>query len=171
MCDFVGISSAGSCLCAVTAASLLCAMSVPSALQAALFTRVRRETALLEQCRFLPPRGALTHTPLPPPLQNRFYFSDLLDVPALAEHPLLQLFCFGTLADYVASPAVYGTLDPHSLNKLKMLSLVSLAAAARELPYAALQAQLQLTSPTDVETLVTQCINAGLVTVRWFARP
>lgn len=99
-----------------------------------------------------------------------FYFSELLSIPAVAALPecaVLQLFCFGTFADYRAAPAAFGAaLTPALLKKLKLLSLASLGASARELSYADVRASLDLPADKDVEELVIEAIDAGLVEVR-----
>jgi hypothetical protein len=99
-----------------------------------------------------------------------YFFADLFDVPNVSrllpadDAALLQLFCYGTYGEYKSSGS-FKKLDDASLMKLKALSLVSLAAAASVLPYADLQAALDLASFKDVEALVVQLIYAGLITV------
>lgn len=57
---------------------------------------------------------------------------------------LLNLFLYGTLSDYLASPASYPTLTQHHISKLRQLTLVSLASSARTLDYSRLLSELKL---------------------------
>jgi hypothetical protein len=81
---------------------------------------------------------------------------------------LLDLLSYGTLRDLRASPSLYGELHPQLLEKLKLLTLASLAAGSvgTALPYAALSAELEAPGPADVEALVVRGLYAGLVEVR-----
>ena len=100
-----------------------------------------------------------------------YFFADLLDEPSVTtllpaeDAATLRLFCYGTYGEYRLLPSAT-PLDDIALAKLKVLSLVSLAAAASVLHYAALQLELGLNSPAEVEALIVQAMNAGLVTVR-----
>ena len=108
-------------------------------------------------------------------LPNCFFFGELLDNERVARHVgaastreahLFTLFCSGTLADYRAAPARYGAVEGVLLDKLKLLTLASLAASEREVPYARLREALELGSDAEVEALVIQAVYAGLVQVR-----
>lgn len=109
-------------------------------------------------------------------LRGVYTFTDLFDSPAVAEFvkssatkesQLLSLFCAGTLGDYRAQPQVYGTeLEAPLLEKLKLLTLTSLAEQFRELPYSQLQGALELHSDSEVEKVVLQAVYSGLVEVR-----
>lgn len=109
-------------------------------------------------------------------LRGVYTFTDLFDSPAIAEFvkssatkesQLLSLFCAGTLGDYRAQPQVYGTeLEAPLLEKLKLLTLTSLAEQFRELPYSQLQGALELHSDSEVEKVVLQAVYSGLVEVR-----
>ena len=112
-------------------------------------------------------------------IPHLYFFGELLDIPRVRAHVaaaasreahLFALFCSGTLADYRAAPARYGALEGPLLEKLKLLSLASLTACARTVPYAALRAALELGSDAEVEALVIQAQYAGLVEVRARAR-
>jgi hypothetical protein len=100
-----------------------------------------------------------------------YFFADLLDEPSVTtllpaeDSATLRLFCYGTYGEYRLLPSA-APIDDIALGKLKVLSLVSLAAAASVLPYASLQNELGLNSAAEVETLIVQAMNAGLVTVR-----
>lgn len=56
----------------------------------------------------------------------------------------MNLFLYGTLSDYLASPASYPTLTQNHISKLRQLTLVSLASSARTLDYARLLSELKL---------------------------
>jgi hypothetical protein len=109
-------------------------------------------------------------------LRGAYTFTDLFDSPAIAEFArssgskeahLLSLFCAGTLRDYRAQPQIYGTeLEAPLLEKLKLLTLTSLAEQFRELPYSQLQGALELHSDSEVERVVLQAVYSGLVEVR-----
>ena len=108
-------------------------------------------------------------------LPNCFFFGELLDNARVARHVgaatsreahLFSLFCSGTLADYRAAPDRYGAVEGALLDKLKLLTLASLAASEREVPYARLREALELGSDAEVEALVIQAVYAGLVQVR-----
>ena len=111
-------------------------------------------------------------------MPNLYHFSELLDIPRVRAHVaaaacreahLFALFCSGTLAEYRAAPARYGALEGALLEKLKLLSLASLTACERTVPYAALRAALELDRDAEVEALVIQAQYAGLVEVRALA--
>ena len=103
---------------------------------------------------------------------NLYYFADLLDEPNVTcmlpggDAAVLRLFCYGTYGEHRALPSSAPPLDDVALAKLKALSLVSLAASTSVLPFALLQSELGLVSPAEVEALVVQAMNAGLLTVR-----
>lgn len=63
----------------------------------------------------------------------------------LSSFRMLELFAFGTLADYHAAPAgTYPSLGEAHLAKLRLLTLVTLAATSRNLSYSTLIPQLGL---------------------------
>ena len=84
------------------------------------------------------------------------------------EAHLLSLFCSGTLGDFRGNPKIYGSqLEGPLLEKLKLLTLSSLAETARVLPYSQLQGALELGSEGDVESLIIQAIYTNRVEVRF----
>ena len=92
--------------------------------------------------------------------------SDEAHAPHLA---LLELFAYGTYAQYRAAPA--GTFPPlkdEQLEKLRMLSIVSLAHQSATVPYATLQAELDIAASElrQLEDLVIETIYAGLLDAR-----
>ncbi|EPQ30166.1 uncharacterized protein PFL1_02282 [Pseudozyma flocculosa PF-1] len=104
-----------------------------------------------------------------------YAFAELFDVPGVAElrtseeyahfYRLLELFAYGTLPDYTASPSSFPELTAAQLLKLRQLTLVSLASGTRVLPYATLFASLNLATEDmrELEDLIIDSIYAGLV--------
>ncbi|KAL9116125.1 MAG: hypothetical protein Q9227_000494 [Pyrenula ochraceoflavens] len=109
---------------------------------------------------------------------NTYVFTELLQLPAIqslrsekapdefaAYLTQLELFAWGTWAEY----QTYSDLPP--LNeaqtlKLRQLSLLSLAASPAPLTYPFLMKELHLSTPQDLETLVTSAVYASLLTAR-----
>ena len=83
------------------------------------------------------------------------------------ERATLELLSHGTLRDLAGYRATHGEPHPAVLEKLKLLTLASVAARSvgSSLPYAALMAELELPSPAEVEALVVRGLYAGLVEV------
>lgn len=103
---------------------------------------------------------------------NIFVFGELIDcdnIQALegtsaAPHlELLRLFAYGTWMDYKARAAQLPALSDAQVRKLKKLSLVSLAAQSREIEYAVIMRDLELTSVRAVEDLLIECFYGGLL--------
>ena len=110
-------------------------------------------------------------------MHGQYFFSDLFDIPEIVdfvkvggvEPRLLSLICSGTYSDFRANPELYGThLETALLEKLKLLTLCTLAETNRKLPYAQVRATLDLDSEGEVEGLVIKAIYAGLVEVSVF---
>lgn len=103
---------------------------------------------------------------------NTYLFSELLHTPAvqsLASSPdhgpfltLLQIFSYGTYADYRSTSGLPKLSDAQTL-KLRQLSLLTLARDRRNLTYEKLAANLELASPRDLENLVVTAVYAGLL--------
>lgn len=109
---------------------------------------------------------------------NTFLFTELLSTPqiqALAQAPdfsthltLLQIFSYGTYADYQSQQQHQQQSPLPALNdaqalKLRQLSLLTLARDRRNLAYSSLQAALSLPDTRSLEALVISAIYAGLV--------
>ncbi|GIL74697.1 hypothetical protein Vretimale_2332 [Volvox reticuliferus] len=102
-----------------------------------------------------------------------FGFGELLDVPSvkelqgsdLAPHfALLQLFAYGTWSDYQANATGFPALTEQQVLKLKQLTVVSLAANQKVLPYSQLQASLQIGSVRELEDfLINHCFYTGVI--------
>lgn len=100
---------------------------------------------------------------------NTFVFGELIDLltdlsPVYTE--LLDLFAYGTLADYERRRASLPELNPVQVRKLKMLTLVSFASTQRLLPFTQLQADLQISSQRELEDLVIDAIYHGLLVAK-----
>lgn len=108
-----------------------------------------------------------------------FAFGELLDLPsiqALSSTPnashlaLLELFAYGTYADYTAGRASgkFGELPPEQLLKLRMLTVATLAGEQSVLDFAALGPALGLEGGDlkAIEDVVLAAVTAGLVTGR-----
>ncbi|ETN46382.1 uncharacterized protein HMPREF1541_00566 [Cyphellophora europaea CBS 101466] len=115
-----------------------------------------------------------------------YVFTELLQQPAIQslradETPsefqtyltLLEIFSWGTYEEYQATPNI-PTLSDAQTQKLKQLSLLTLAspfaslasANANTLAYSSLVHSLHLPSSAALESLVTSCIYAGLLSAR-----
>ncbi|KAF2859340.1 CSN7 COP9 signalosome subunit [Piedraia hortae CBS 480.64] len=111
---------------------------------------------------------------------NTFVFGELLQQPNIralnddaeyrAAWEVLKVFAWGTWQDYKATPGLPPLSDAQA-RKLRMLSLITIASekspspdAAQHLTYLALCTRLDLSSFTELEQLVIQANNAGLIT-------
>jgi COP9 signalosome complex subunit 7 len=75
----------------------------------------------------------------------------------------LELFAYGTLADYESQRSRFITLSPLARRKLQLLSLASLAIHARILPYGLLLEQLRIESVRELEDLIIDGIYAQVI--------
>ncbi|KAH9997187.1 PCI domain-containing protein [Xylariaceae sp. FL0662B] len=106
---------------------------------------------------------------------NTYVFAELLQAPqiqALAESPdyasylaLLEIFSYGTFATYASTPNL-PALNDAQMQKLRQLSLLTLAKDPQSLSYASLQHQLGLSDARAVEDLIINTIYADLVTAQ-----
>ncbi|KAF8635279.1 hypothetical protein AX17_003960 [Amanita inopinata Kibby_2008] len=96
-----------------------------------------------------------------------FIFSELLELPSIqelgkSEHEpylsLLQLFAYKTYQDYVQHKDHLPSLNQAQVAKLKHLSIVSLAAERRILPYSDLQTALDMPNIRELEDLIIDAI-------------
>ncbi|KAM0790827.1 hypothetical protein ACM66B_004672 [Microbotryomycetes sp. NB124-2] len=105
-----------------------------------------------------------------------FAFSELLEVPSIhelqsseqygASHRLLQVFAYGTWSDYKDSQASLPALNTAQENKLKQLSILTLAQQTRTIPYNVLMTRLDLASVATLEDLLIDAIYSGIMTAR-----
>merc|ERR1711971_794929 len=77
----------------------------------------------------------------------------------------LELFAYGTFADYTKDKAKYPKLNGRQLAKLKQLSIVTLAgqSTTKILHYNALQKELEIKTVRELEDLMIDCIYSGLI--------
>ncbi|KAJ5934891.1 hypothetical protein N7466_004438 [Penicillium verhagenii] len=120
---------------------------------------------------------------------HTFVFAELLETPTIqslsspdtpAEYQsylkLLQIFAWGTWQDYEGNEASKPThtastpnlpkLSFEQAQKLRLLSLLSLATTTKPLTYQSLMSALSLSTPGDLESLVTTAIYSSLITAR-----
>eukprot|EP00608_Synchroma_pusillum_P004456 CAMPEP_0198419916 /NCGR_PEP_ID=MMETSP1452-20131203/516_1 /TAXON_ID=1181717 /ORGANISM="Synchroma pusillum, Strain CCMP3072" /LENGTH=228 /DNA_ID=CAMNT_0044140055 /DNA_START=27 /DNA_END=709 /DNA_ORIENTATION=+ len=106
-----------------------------------------------------------------------FVFGELLAMPTVqelrgTEHEahlvLLEMFAYGKHSEYAshrtsgAQPELPDLTEPQ-LHKLRLLSIVALAAASKEIPYAVLQAELGLDNVRVLEDTIIDAMYAGLI--------
>lgn len=100
--------------------------------------------------------------------QGVFVFAELLELPNIQElasneqhapfFSLLQVFSYRTYKDYLANKDSLPQLNQAQIIKLKHLSIVSLAANRRILPYSLLLQELQMPTIRDLEDLIIDAI-------------
>ncbi|KAF2155396.1 hypothetical protein K461DRAFT_112852 [Myriangium duriaei CBS 260.36] len=105
--------------------------------------------------------------------QSTYVFAELLQTPAMqslrqdgqyaGHYKLLEIFTWGTMADYEENPSSLPPLSDGQSHKLRLLSLLSLASAGADLSYSHLTRTLALPSSKALEDLVTAAIYADLV--------
>ncbi|KAL2371214.1 COP9 signalosome complex subunit 7a [Blastomyces gilchristii SLH14081] len=109
---------------------------------------------------------------------NTFVFAELLHVPAIqslrspdtpAEYrnhlTLLEIFAWGTWEEYQATPNLPQLSDKQA-EKLRILSLLTLATSHNPLTYAIAMKSLSLPNHAALEALVTKAIYSSLITAR-----
>jgi len=103
---------------------------------------------------------------------NLFVFGELLDMPNVqqlgeTEHAahlaLLRIFTYGTFAQYKAQQASLPPLTPATTTKLRQLSIVSLSAIHRTIPYTILLRELDLANVRELEDLIIDSIYQGVI--------
>lgn len=109
--------------------------------------------------------------------KDAFLFGELLELPsiqALEADPahqrvfaLLRLFASGTYGDFKAAPeGSYPALDAVLLDKLKVITLLTLASSRKSLAYSELMGSLDVASSSELEQLVIAAVYSGLLTAR-----
>jgi len=105
---------------------------------------------------------------------NTYIFTELLstsqisalssssDPKHVAYYNALQVFCYGTYADYISNSSL-PPLNAAQTQKLRLLSLLTLAQDPANLSYTNLIQLLALNDAPELETLVIAAIYAGLV--------
>ncbi|XP_071494085.1 COP9 signalosome complex subunit 7b-like [Diadema antillarum] len=101
-----------------------------------------------------------------------YVFGELLEmqnVAELANGPnssyldLLNLFAFGTYSDYLANKSKFPELSPPMLSKLRHLSVVSLAAQSKRIPYSVLLQELDIKNLRELEDLIIETIYSEII--------
>jgi len=102
-----------------------------------------------------------------------FIFSELLGLPNIQElanneqhkkaYTLLQLFAYKTYPDYLQYKDELPPLNQNQITKLKHLTIVSLAADRRILPYPDLLRTLDVSSVRELEDLIIDAIYLDLL--------
>jgi COP9 signalosome complex subunit 7 len=93
------------------------------------------------------------------------------EVQALATNPptaalleVLRVFTYGTLADVpTLAPDAQQLITPNQLEKLKRLTLMTMAAKNRRMTYDSLFAALQVADGRELEDIVIDAITEGLI--------
>lgn len=75
----------------------------------------------------------------------------------------LQLFAFGVYTDFIAQRTQLPALSDSQLNKLRQMTIVSLASRQKHLPYAVLLSALGLTNVRQLEDLIIEAIYADIL--------
>jgi len=101
-----------------------------------------------------------------------FVFGELLATPSVqaleaSEHKpfvdLLKIFAYGTYPDYKKNAQTLPPLSPQMVTKLKQLTIVSLSADHKVIPYTTLLQQLDISNLRELEDLVIECIYQELI--------
>ncbi|ELU07097.1 hypothetical protein CAPTEDRAFT_168475 [Capitella teleta] len=101
-----------------------------------------------------------------------YVFGELLDMPSIQElangphqayFSLLNLFAFGTCADYRSNKADLPELSGTQGKKLQHLTVVSLATKNKCLPYSLLLAELDIRNVRELEDLIIEVIYADVI--------
>ncbi|XP_043935525.1 COP9 signalosome complex subunit 7a isoform X1 [Protopterus annectens] len=101
-----------------------------------------------------------------------YVFGELLDMPNVKElgegphervHRLLTIFAYGTYRDYLANVSDLPALSENQKNKLRHLSIVSLAAKVKCIPYAVLLKELEMKNVRELEDLIIEAVYADVI--------
>jgi len=101
---------------------------------------------------------------------NVYVFGELLEMPnvqQLAETEdkkvleLLKIFAYGTYRDYKAGS--FPPLTPTQTKKLKQLTIVSLSAQSKVIPYSILQQELDIAELRELEDLIIDAVYQGII--------
>merc|ERR1712137_1448052 len=104
---------------------------------------------------------------------NIFVFSELLDVEVVKQmrddaelaplYEAIRLFAYGTLADYNANKDKFSFLKEHHIQKLKKLTLLTLARGKQMMDYDTLLQDLEIESVRELEDLIIECMYLGVL--------
>jgi len=76
---------------------------------------------------------------------------------------LLKIFTYGTFSDYKTQQSHLPPLTPGMLAKLRQLTVVTLSAVHRMIPYTVLLKELELSNVRELEDLIIDCIYQGII--------
>eukprot|EP01112_Ceratiomyxa_fruticulosa_P016751 TRINITY_DN5101_c0_g1_i1.p1 TRINITY_DN5101_c0_g1~~TRINITY_DN5101_c0_g1_i1.p1 ORF type:complete len:266 (-),score=57.34 TRINITY_DN5101_c0_g1_i1:182-979(-) len=103
---------------------------------------------------------------------NLLVFGELLDAPNVkaiegTEYApyleLLKIFTYGTYSDYKVKQDKLPPLTPAMLSKIRQLTVVTLSAIHRLIPYTILLKELDLSNVRELEDLIIDCIYQGII--------
>jgi len=103
---------------------------------------------------------------------NVYVFGELLELPSiqqLAETEdkkaldLLKIFAYGTYQEYKANEKNLQPLTNSQIKKLQQLTIVSLAAQSKVIPYLVLQKELEISNLRELEDLIIDAIYQGII--------
>lgn len=103
---------------------------------------------------------------------STFVFGDLLAHPNIREmensehrayYRLLQIFAYGTYADYKSADPKLPELDPAALAKLKKLTIMGYCAKHKTVACQTLMEQLDVGNVRELEDMIIDCAYEGLV--------
>ncbi|XP_028665748.1 COP9 signalosome complex subunit 7a [Erpetoichthys calabaricus] len=101
-----------------------------------------------------------------------YLFGEVLDMPNVRElesgphapvYQLLNLFAYGTYCDYRENASSLPELSEAQKNKLRHLSIVSLAANLKCLPYSLLLKELEMKNVRQLEDLLIEAVYADII--------
>jgi len=101
-----------------------------------------------------------------------YVFGELLDMPNIIElatgphakyYNLLNLFAYGKYSDYKANKATLPELTAPQLQKLRHLTIVSLATTTKCIPYSTLLKELDMKNLRELEDLIIEVIYADIL--------
>jgi len=103
---------------------------------------------------------------------NVYVFGELMEMPGVQglagteDAPyfeLLKIFAYGSYADYKSKVSQLPQLSKMQQRKLQQLSIVSLAATSKVIPYSVLQRDLDIQELRELEDLIIDSIYQGLI--------
>ncbi|XP_054164080.1 COP9 signalosome complex subunit 7b-like [Oppia nitens] len=103
-----------------------------------------------------------------------YVFGEFLDIPNIGDlanncdhkpyYDLLVLFAFGQYSDYLANVQTLPELSAQMRQKLRHLTIVSMATKSKHIPYGRLLEELDMKNLRELEDLIIDVIYAGVVT-------
>ncbi|TEA39045.1 hypothetical protein DBR06_SOUSAS1710149 [Sousa chinensis] len=90
-----------------------------------------------------------------------YVFGELLELANVQE--LLNLFAYGTYPDYIANKESLPELSTAQQNKLKHLTIVSLASRMKCIPYSVLLKDLEMRNLRELEDLIIEAVYTDII--------